>query len=83
MRQLSSRAIAPVLFVLGLLLGSTFTGVAFAYQGHMWTAHNQLQSAVNQLNMAVPDKDGHRVNAINLANEAIEQVNLGIQAGAR
>jgi hypothetical protein len=57
----------------GLLTAVTFTtlgaGTAFAFQEHM-------------LRQAEPDKGGHRDAAINLTQQAIDQVNLGIQYGA-
>ena len=53
-------------------------GTAFAYQGHMWNALHALQNAREQLLVAVPDKGGHRDNAINLVNQAISEVQAGI-----
>jgi len=47
----------------------------------MQNALNDLNAAQNQLQIAIPDKAGHRVNAINLVGQAINEVNLGIQAG--
>lgn len=79
---LARLGVAPFLFAAGLLLGSSFTGVAFAYQGHMHAAENHLNIALNQLNAALPDKGGHRLQAIGLVNQAIQQVQLGIAAGA-
>lgn len=81
MTKLSRRIGLPVLFLAGVLFGSSLTGVAFAYQGHMWAAKAALNNALAQLNAAIPDKAGHRVNAINLVNQAISEVTLGIQAG--
>ena len=72
--------------VLGaLILGSVVTGTAVsaAYQGHMYAAQNQLRFALNQLNMAMADKAGHRAQAITLVKQAMTQVSLGIQAGAK
>jgi hypothetical protein len=70
----------------GLLTALAFTtlgaGTAFAYQEHMFSARNDLQQAVTELRQAEPDKGGHRDVAINLAQQAIDQVNLGIQVGA-
>jgi hypothetical protein len=66
-----------------VLIGVLSAGAAFAVQGHMVNARADLYAARNQLNMALADKAGHRVNAINLIDEAIGQVNAGIQAGAR
>ncbi len=71
---------AAFLAVVFSLLGA---GTAYAYQTHMVNARDALQQAQNQLQIAVPDKDGHRVNAIDLVRQALDEVNLGIQAGAR
>ena len=65
-----------------MLAGALIGGSAMAYQGHMWNALHALQNADNQLQMAAPDKGGHRVNAINLVNEAIGEVQAGIAVGA-
>ncbi len=62
--------------------GALAGGTAMANQPHMWNALHALQNADNQLQLAEPDKGGHRVNAINLVNEAISEVQAGIQAGA-
>ena len=70
-------------FLLGLVLGGVMTGSAWAYQTHMHNALNALYTAKNQLNMAQADKGGHRVNAINLVNQAIGETQAGIAAGAR
>lgn len=60
-----------------------FAGRASAYQGHMWSALDHLNAALGQLRAATPDKEGHRANAIGLAEQAIDQTNAGIGAGAR
>jgi hypothetical protein len=62
---------------------SFFGGAAIGYQGHMWAAKNALNNALHQLQVALPDKAGHRENAISLVNQAISQVDAGIAAGAR
>jgi hypothetical protein len=49
----------------------------------MIAAQNQLGYALNQLNMAIPDKAGHRAQAIVLTKQAWTQVQLGIKAGAK
>jgi len=65
-----------------MLAGSLITGTAFAYQGHMWNALHALQNAEAQLQAATADKGGHRVNAIGLVQQAIAEVQAGIQVGA-
>ena len=54
-------------------------GTAYAVQTHMLNARDALQQAQSELQLADADKGGHRVNAINLVQQAIDQVNLGIQ----
>jgi hypothetical protein len=49
----------------------------------MLNARDDLNNAVNEVQMAIPDKGGHRVTAINLFDQAIDQVNQGIQVGAQ
>jgi hypothetical protein len=75
------------LVVAGVLTAISFSlmgaGTAYAIQGHMLNARDDLNGAVNELQQASPDKGGHRVNAINLVNQAIDQVNQGIQVGAQ
>lgn len=50
-------------------------------QPNMRTALNHLQSAKRNLQSATADKGGHRKNAIDLVNRAIDEVNRGIAAG--
>lgn len=64
-------------------------GAAFAIgcasghgQPHMAVALDQLRSARAELEAAVADKGGHRVRAIELVDEAIEQVRRGIDFAA-
>ena len=69
--------------VFALCLGAIVGGVAVAQnQNHMYNARNSLQSAKYQLEVATHDKGGHRAAALNLVNQAIQQVNWGIQYGA-
>jgi hypothetical protein len=49
-------------------------------QPHMQAALDALQSARNNLDKANADKGGHRANAIQLVNDAIAEVRLGMQA---
>lgn len=62
-----------------LTLATAGMGTAHADQPHMYGARNDLQQAVNALQSAQDDKGGHRVTAIDLTQQAIDQVNLGIQ----
>ena len=71
---------ATAIAVVGVV-GGVGAGVAYAEPTHMQNALGDLQSAQSQLQQALPDKAGHRVEAIGLIQGAINQVNLGIQAG--
>jgi hypothetical protein len=73
----------PALMLASFLLGTALTGTAFAYQGHMWNAKDALVRAQTQLQVALPDKAGHREAALDLVGRAISQVDMGIAAGAR
>lgn len=61
-----------------LTLATVGVGTAHADQPDMYSARNDLQQAVNALQAAQDDKGGHRVAAIDLAQQAIDQVNSGI-----
>ena len=61
------------------LTAGVFIGQASAYQPHMQAALASLQNARSQLEMAVPDKGGHRVRAIDLTDQAIAETRAGIQ----
>jgi hypothetical protein len=69
--------------VAGVLTATAFSllgaGTAYAYQEHMFNARNDLQQGLGELQQADPDKGGHRDQAINLVQQAIDQVNQGIQ----
>jgi hypothetical protein len=54
-----------------------------ADQPHMQRALDHLQNAKANLERATPDKGGHRAKAIDLVNEAIDEVNRGIAADRR
>jgi hypothetical protein len=57
--------------------------LAEGQQPHMQRALTMLNNAKTALENAVPDKAGHREKAIGLVNQAIEQTQQGIQAGAK
>ena len=52
-------------------------------QPHMERALQHLMDARSDLEKATTDKGGFRVQAINLINQAIEEVKMGIAAGMR
>jgi hypothetical protein len=73
-----------------LLAGVTVLGVgavlgsiadAKANQPYMQAALNSLQNARWNLQHAEHDKGGHRANALNLVNQAIDEVQTGIAVG--
>ena len=69
-----------VLAVVFAIVCASFGAVAeAAYQNHMVNARNDLNSAYSELQQATANKGGHRVNAMNLVQEALHEVNLGIQ----
>lgn len=63
------------------LLAAT-SGGALAYQGNMERAVSSLYDALASLREATPDKGGHRVKAMNLIQEAIGEVQAGIEFAA-
>ncbi|MGA8576989.1 MAG: hypothetical protein WB609_15055 [Candidatus Cybelea sp.] len=65
--------------IFALFFAAIGAGVALAVQTHMVNARTDLQSALNELNLASVDKGGHRANAINYVKSAIREVNLGIE----
>jgi hypothetical protein len=81
--KLVSRRLAARNFVMASAAGLGVATVAEAQQPHMTNALKALNNARNQLQIAEADKAGHREKAIQLVSEAIEQVEKGIQAGAR
>ncbi|HTX60414.1 MAG TPA: hypothetical protein VMH02_12170 [Verrucomicrobiae bacterium] len=81
MKYVTSRFTVPMALVVALLVGAT-TGWALAtQQQHMYNALQSLKTAYSELNKASSNKGGHRAKAMNLIDQAINEVNLGIQAG--
>jgi len=71
-----------VLWVVALgvvLLAGFVAGLASADQPHMMAARDHLRAARAQLQAADPDKGGHRVKAIERVDEAIAEVDRGIE----
>lgn len=77
MKRLARIGIVPFAFILGLLAGG-LTVTALAGQPHMVNALNSLLNAQHELQVATADKGGHRASALNLVNQAIQQVRWGI-----
>jgi hypothetical protein len=55
------------------------TTPAAAYQGNMERALSALYDALASLREATPDKGGHRGTAMGLINNAIQEVQAGIE----
>jgi hypothetical protein len=73
------RLAAPFLVLVTALVCGFLAARAFADQPHMQAALEHLRAARQQLEVAAADKAGHRVKAIRLVNEAIAQVERGLQ----
>ena len=69
---------AKSIFAAGLLLVMVAIAGAIPDQPMMQAARADLQTAKRELQAAIADKGGHRVNAIRLVNSAIAEVNAGI-----
>jgi len=74
---------ARTLFAALLLLSTVAIAGAVGDQPNMQAARGDLQTAKRELQMATADKAGHRVNAISLVNQAIAEVNAGINFDRR
>jgi hypothetical protein len=76
--------------VLNTIVPAALVGFAFplgakaaADQPHMQAALDALRLAKRELEQATTDKGGHRARAIGLVNDAINQVEKGIQFDRR
>jgi hypothetical protein len=56
---------------------------AFAYQGNMERALSELQTALQSLREATPDKGGHKATAVRLIEQAVSEVQAGIDFAAK
>ncbi len=69
-----------ILAVTVALVAGGFAGKAYAEkQGHMHAALGSLNAALGQLEKATEDKGGHRVKAIALVKQAIDETKAGIE----
>ncbi len=72
------RALGFCLLVLIVLTAGFVAGCATSGQPHMNAALAELQAARQELQSAVSDKGGHRVRAISLVDDAINETQAGI-----
>jgi hypothetical protein len=70
-------------FTIGILAatGALIPNVHAVPQPHMDNALADLHAARHQLDIALDDKGGHRLRAIGIVDNAIEEVKAGIDAG--
>jgi hypothetical protein len=74
------RVTGAFMVVLGLI---AVASAAPPDQPFMEAARADLQKAKTELNLATRDKGGHRAKAVGLVNQAIGQVNAGIEYARR
>jgi hypothetical protein len=77
--QCSKLRLGIFALLFALCFGAIGAGTVLAAQNYMVSARNDLRSALGNLEDAQTNKGGHRVNAINLVKQAMNEVNLGIQ----
>jgi len=78
-----SRAISLSRVLVGIAVASSLgSGYAIGAQPHMQETIALLQSARSELTAATPNKGGHRERALALIDQAIAEVNDGINFGA-
>jgi hypothetical protein len=77
------RRIAPLDLVAVVLTGGFLAGRASADQPRMQAALEHLERAEKNLEDASSDKGGHRVKALRLVREAMEEVREGIRFDRR
>lgn len=59
------------------------TGGALAFQGNMERALSELQDALGSLHEATSDKGGHKARAVRLIQQAMSEVQAGIDFAAQ
>jgi hypothetical protein len=80
MNNLAKKALAAGSLSATLAIG-VLIGHATADQPHMQNALDNLLRARAELEIALPDKGGHRVAAIGHVDRAIEETRAGIRYG--
>jgi hypothetical protein len=74
-----SRVFVFVLLVIITLTGGYLVGCATGGQPHMNAALDELRAARSELQSAEDNKGGHRARAIGLVDDAIAEVQAGIE----
>jgi len=77
--HISMKKFGTALVIIMLFITFFFSGRVTARQTHMQNALDALRTARNELNLASPGKGGHRAKALDLVNQAIGEVKLGIK----
>ena len=75
-------SLVKAIVILAVAGGAFAAGLAYAAQPHMEAALNALLTAQTELKVAEHNKGGHRAKALDLVDRAIQQVRLGLAAGA-
>ena len=70
--------ILPAMLSLGTVIAFS-ADAAVSNQPNMQSALASLQSSRSYLEKATPDKGGHRIRALSLTNQAVNEVILGIR----
>jgi hypothetical protein len=82
-KHMVKKGVAAVLVIVGFIIGGAVGGYTAVNQPHMVAALDFLQQAKAELEIATPNKRGHRVEAIRLTDLAIIEVQKGMEAGER
>jgi hypothetical protein len=75
------RNLFSILLLVVVLATGFIAGHAMAAQPHMRSALDHLRAARKELDLATPDKGGHRAKAIVLVNDAITETEAGLEVG--
>ncbi|MGZ4811089.1 MAG: hypothetical protein ACXVH7_07675 [Thermoanaerobaculia bacterium] len=73
------RTVFALLVILALIAGYVAGCATGSGQPHMNAALDELRAARHELEVAVTDKGGHRARAVQLIDDAISEVNAGIE----
>ena len=68
--------------MVAVVAAASFVAGSYAAQPHLQNALSALQGARSELQVAEDNKGGHRVTAIRLVDEAINEVRAGIAVGS-